>query len=56
MGCKAKVSVVIAVYGVEKYIEQCVRTLFDQTLKEMEYIFVDDCSPDRRVEIMQQVL
>jgi len=50
-----KVSVCIPVYGVEKYIERCVRTLFGQTLQEIEYIFVDDCSPDRSVEIMQQV-
>lgn len=52
----AKVSVCIPVYGVEKYIEQCVRTLFGQTLREIEYVFVDDCSPDKSIEIMQRVL
>ena len=51
-----KVSVVIAVYNVEKYIERCVRSLFEQTLDSMEYVFVDDCSPDRSMEIMLRVL
>lgn len=49
----AKVSVVIPVYNVEKYIETCVRSLFEQTLHDVEYVFVDDCSPDRSVEILK---
>lgn len=51
-----KVSICIPVYGVEKYIEKCARTLFEQTLHEIEYIFVDDCTPDRSIEILQKVL
>ena len=52
-----KVSVVIPVYGVEKYIERCARSLFEQTMQEgIEYIFVDDCSPDRSIEILEKVL
>ena len=51
-----KVSVCIPVYGVEKYIEKCARTLFEQTLQEIEYIFVDDCTQDRSMEILQKVL
>ena len=34
-----KVSVIIPIYKVEKHIEKCVRSLFEQTLKEVEYIF-----------------
>ena len=37
-----KVSVIVPVYGVEKYIGRCVRSLFEQTLEDIEYIFVDD--------------
>ena len=37
----AKVSVCIAVYNVEKYIEQCACSLFEQTFPSIEYIFVD---------------
>ena len=51
-----KVSVIIPVYGVEKYIERCARSLFEQTLDDIEYLFIDDCTPDRSVEILKQVL
>ena len=51
-----KVSVVIPVYGVEKYIEKCARSLFEQTLDDLEYIFVDDCSPDGSIAVIQKVL
>ena len=51
-----KVSVIIPVYGVEKYIERCARSLFEQTLDDIEYIFVDDCTPDKSIEILKNVL
>ena len=51
-----KVSVVIPVYNVEQYIERCLYTLFNQTLNDIEYIFVDDCSPDKSVEMIYEIL
>lgn len=51
-----KVSVIIPVYGVEKYIERCARSLFEQTLNNIEYIFVDDCTPDRSMEILESII
>lgn len=51
-----KVSVIIPVYGVEKYIERCARSLFEQTLDDIEYLFIDDCTPDRSIEILNKVL
>lgn len=51
-----KVSVIIPVYGVEKYIERCARTLFEQTLDDIEYLFIDDCTPDKSMDILKQVL
>lgn len=51
-----KVSVIIPVYGVEKYIERCARSLFEQTLDDIEYLFIDDCTPDCSIEILKQVL
>lgn len=51
-----KVSVIIPVYGAEKYIERCARSLFEQTLGDIEYIFVDDCSPDSSIDILLRVL
>jgi len=37
-------------------MERCARSLFGQTLDDIEYIFVDDCSPDRSIDIMLKVL
>ena len=51
-----KVSVIIPVYGVEQYVERCVRSLFEQTLDDIEYLFIDDCTPDKSIEILKQVL
>lgn len=51
-----KVSVIVPVYGVEKYIERCARSLFEQTLDDIEYLFIDDCTPDRSIEVLKSVL
>ncbi|WP_455666026.1 glycosyltransferase family 2 protein [Phocaeicola sp.] len=41
-----KVSIIIPVYNVEAYLDQCVQSVLNQTLKEIEIILVDDESPD----------
>lgn len=51
-----KVSVIVPIYKAEKYLERCLISLFSQTLDSVEYIFIDDCSPDRSVEILHSVL
>lgn len=50
------VSILIPIYGVEKYIKRCAESLFAQTYQNLEYIFIDDCTPDRSVEVLKQVL
>ena len=47
------ISVIIPIYKVEQYIEKCARSLFEQTLSSIEFIFVDDCSPDNSINILQ---
>ena len=49
------VTVIVPVYKVEKYIERCARALFEQTFRSIEYIFVDDLSPDDSMEIVRRV-
>ncbi len=41
-----KVSVIVPVYNVEKYLDRCIKTILNQTLKEIEVILVDDGSKD----------
>lgn len=49
-------SVIVPVYGVERYIGPCVRSLMEQTHRNVEFIFVDDCTPDSSVEIAKEII
>ena len=50
-----KVSVIITIYNREKYIQDCSRSLFEQTLDDIELIFVDDASTDQSVTILKNM-
>ena len=50
-----KVSVIIPFYKVEPFVERCTRSLLEQTLTDVEYIFVDDASPDESRAIIERV-
>lgn len=51
---KVKVSVIIPVYNVEEYIDKCLKSLINQTLKEIEIIVVNDGSPDNSQKIIDK--
>lgn len=51
-----KVSIIIPVYNVSKYIERCLKSALDQTWKDLEIILVDDCTPDDSMYIARSVL
>lgn len=51
-----KISVIIPIYKVEKYIERCARSLFEQTMMELEFIFVNDNTPDKSMQILRHVI
>ena len=51
-----KVSVVIPIYKVDRFIERCAESLMNQTLYDVEYIFVDDASPDNSIDKLKSVI
>lgn len=52
-----KVSVIIPVYNVEKFVLRCIESIINQTMTEgVECIIVNDCTPDKSMEIIQQRL
>lgn len=51
-----KVSVIILVYNTELYIDKCTRSLLNQTLDDVEFIFINDCTPDKSISILKSVL
>lgn len=50
------VSILVPVYNVEKYIERCARSLFEQTYDNLEYIFVDDGSTDDSKTVLERII
>lgn len=54
---KLEVSVIIPMYGVEKYIERCARSLMEQSLTTgVEFLFINDASNDKSVSVLEKVL
>jgi glycosyltransferase involved in cell wall biosynthesis len=49
-----KVSIIVPIYGLEKYLHQCIDSILAQTLREIEVILVDDGSKDRCPEIIDE--
>ena len=54
MNNKIKVSIIIPVYNVEKYISRCLDSVINQTLKEIEIILVNDGTKDNSLEICEK--
>ena len=50
------ISVVVTCYNHENYIEQCLRSIFNQTYRNIELIVLDDGSTDSSSEVIQDLL
>lgn len=51
-----KVSILVPIYGVERFIERCAISLFEQSYDNIEYIFVNDCTKDNSITILKKVI
>ena len=49
-----KLSLIIPVYNVEKYLRECLDSCINQTLKDIEIICINDCSPDDSYKILEE--
>ena len=50
------ISTISPIYNQEKIIEQCARSLFEQTLDGIEYIFVNDATPDNSISVLKSII
>lgn len=51
---KEKISVIVPIYNVEKYLDRCINSLINQTHDNIEILLIDDCSTDGSAEIAQK--
>lgn len=49
---KPLISVILPVYNVEKYLSECMTSLFDQTYENLEFVMVDDGSTNKECSKM----
>lgn len=51
------ISVLIPVYGVEKYVEHCIRSLFENSIADRcEFVVVNDCTADNSMDIVESIV
>lgn len=53
---KTTVTILVPVYNAERYIGECAASLFEQTYKDIEFVFCDDCATDRSMAVLQETI
>lgn len=53
---KHMVTIIVPIYGVEKFIQRCAQSLLAQTYQDIEYIFINDATNDQSITILEQVV
>ena len=51
-----RLSILVPVYGTEKYIERCARSVLEQDTQYVEYVFVNDCTKDKAVDVLNKTI
>lgn len=51
-----RVTILVPIYNVSSYIRECAESLLGQTYEDINYVFVDDCSPDNSIDILKEVI
>ena len=49
-------SVIVPIYNIDSFIGKCAESLFTQTMEDIEFIFVNDCTPDNSIQILHEIL
>ena len=47
-----KVTILMPIYKVEQYLEKTLTSVFTQTYNNIDYVFVNDCSPDNSLKVL----
>ena len=56
MECNIKVSILMPIYNVEQYLEKTLNSIFTQTYQNIDYVFVNDCSPDNSLQVLKDTI
>lgn len=56
MQVEPRFSIIVPIYGVEKYIVQCAQSLFSQTYPDIQFIFVNDGTKDRSIVLLRDLI
>lgn len=51
-----KISVIVPVFGVERFIKRCAESLMCQSFNDVEFIFVNDCTSDNSMDVLKEVV
>lgn len=51
-----KVSIIVPIYNVSNFVEKCAISLFEQSLDCIQYVFVNDCTQDNSMEVLERVI